>query len=249
MRDSLNNIDQYQTNLNDTVSYMTNSQTAITTMGNVLNDAITTAVQGANASYSASDRATMASDVDNKINEMIQLGNTQSNGSYIFAGFKTGAQPFTAATSASGSVTGVTYSGDSGLMPEEVQQGQFINKNIPGDYFTTGTDVFKSLITLRDDLNNNDTTAIQADIATVTAAHSQVVNMGTDLGGKLRSTTDAGSSISAVKTTITKLQSSLSDADVTSVMTSFSLQQNVYQAAISSISKILQQTTLADILR
>jgi flagellar hook-associated protein 3 FlgL len=190
----------------------------------------------------------MASDIDNKINEMTSLGNTQVNGNYIFSGYKTGTQPFSAVTTA-GVTSDVTYGGDSGLMPEEVSQGEFLNKNIPGDTFKTGTDVFKALITLRDDLNSNNTTAIQADIGTVTAAHDQVLNMTTDLGGKLKRTTDTASRISDVKTTITKLSSTLTDVDMASVMTKFTLQQNVYQAGISSISKILQQTTLADILR
>jgi flagellar hook-associated protein 3 FlgL len=218
-------------------------------MANILNSAQTLAVQGANDTYSADDRTSMATQVDNQIQEMLTLGNTQVNGQYIFGGYQTSTQPFTATTTGT-SVTGVTYNGDSGLMPEEINQGDIINKNVPGSSLTAaGTDVYNALINFRNDLQNNDATAITADIGTLQSAYNSITTMNTDIGGKLQRTTDVSSTLTNTNTTLTGIQSSLEDVDMPTAMTNFQLQQNVYQSALTSISQMMQQTTLADILR
>ena len=191
----------------------------------------------------------MATQVDNQIQEMLTLGNTQVNGQYIFGGYQTSTQPFTATTTGT-SVTGVTYNGDSGLMPEEINQGDIINKNVPGSSLTAaGTDVYNALINFRNDLQNNDATAITADIGTLQSAYNSITTMNTDIGGKLQRTTDVSSTLTNTNTTLTGIQSSLEDVDMPTAMTNFQLQQNVYQSALTSISQMMQQTTLADILR
>jgi flagellar hook-associated protein 3 FlgL len=249
LRDSIKNIAQYQTNVGTTNDYLNSTSTALTSMTNILNTAQTLAVQGANATYSATDRTTMATQVDNQIQEMLSLGNTQVNGQYIFGGFQTKNQPFSAVMTGT-SVTGVTYNGDSGLMPEEINQGDVINKNVPGSSLTAaGTDVFNSLITFRNDLQNNDTTAITADINTLQNAYKSLTVMNTDIGGKLQRTADVSSTLTNVNTTLTGMQSKLEDVDMPTAMTNFQLQQNVYQSALTSISQLMKQTTLADILR
>jgi flagellar hook-associated protein 3 FlgL len=218
-------------------------------MANILNSAQTLAVQGANDTYSADDRTSMATQVDNQIQEMLTLGNTQVNGQYIFGGYQTSTQPFTATTTGT-SVTGVTYNGDSGMMPEEINQGDIINKNVPGSSLTAaGTDVYNALINFRNDLQNNDATAITADIGTLQSAYNSITTMNTDIGGKLQRTTDVSSTLTNTNTTLTGIQSSLEDVDMPTAMTNFQLQQNVYQSALTSISQMMQQTTLADILR
>jgi flagellar hook-associated protein 3 FlgL len=73
--------------------------------------------------------------------------------------------------------------------------------------------------------------------------------MNTDIGGKLQRTTDVSSTLTNTNTTLTGIQSSLEDVDMPTAMTNFQLQQNVYQSALTSISQMMQQTTLADILR
>jgi flagellar hook-associated protein 3 FlgL len=249
LRDSINNITQYQSNVGSTNDYLNSTSTALTSMTNLLSTAQTLAVQGANDTNSASDRATMATQVDNQIQEMLSLGNTQVNGQYIFGGYQTTAQPFTA-TMTGTSVTGVTYNGDSGLMPEEINQGDIINKNVPGSsLIAAGTDVYNALINFRNDLNNNDTAAITNDAGTLQNAYNSLTNINTDIGGKLQRTTAVSSTLTNTNTTLTGIQSSLEDVDMPTAMTNFQLQQNVYQSALTSISTLMQQTTLADILR
>jgi flagellar hook-associated protein 3 FlgL len=249
LRDSINNVAQYKTNVSDAVSYMTSTETALSSMASLLDSAHTTAVEAANSTYSDTDRSTMANAVENKIEELISLGNTQVEGKYIFSGYKTTTEAFTAVKTGT-SITSVTYNGDSGLMPEEINKGEVMNKNVAGSELTAaGTDAFNTLIKFRDDLTANDTTAITADIDKLQTASDAVTAMNTDVGGKITRLDNMKSTLTQTSTTYTSLLSSLQDADITEVATQFQLQKNVYQAALSSISSMLQQTTLADLLR
>jgi flagellar hook-associated protein 3 FlgL len=207
------------------------------------------AIKGANDTYSAHDRLIMAGEVDNMLKELVALGNTQIEGKYIFSGFMTGTKPFNEIYSGT-DITGVVYSGDSGLMPEEVHKGELVNKNIPGSLFISASmDIFGVLISLRDNLRNNNTAGITADIGSAGQAMDLMLTIRTDLGARIKRTEDIDARITATKNTFTSLQSKIEDADMPEVITKFQLQQNVYQAAITSISKLLQQTTLADIIR
>src|SRR5579875_3533483 len=71
------------------------------------------AVQGANDTLATSDQADMASEVDQLLQQMVQLGNSGLQGQRLFAGLKTDADPFTLNA---GPPTTVVYSGDNGQM-------------------------------------------------------------------------------------------------------------------------------------
>lgn len=248
IRESLNNINQYKKNLDETTKYLNISESTIGSMYAIIERAKNMAIKGANDTYSAQDRIIMAGEVDNMLKELIALGNTQIEGKYIFSGFMTATKPFNEIYSGT-DITGVIYSGDSGLMPEEVYKGELVNKNIPGDVFILSTNIFNVLISLRDNLRNNNTSGITADIENCKQAMDVLLSIRTDLGARIKRTEDIDARITSIKDTFTKLQSSIEDVDMPEVITRFQLQQNVYQAAITSISKLLQQTTLADILR
>lgn len=248
LRDTLTNIDQYKINSDSLTAFMQSSITPLQTMTNIMQDVQTTAMKGANATYNASDRAIMANDINTKLQEMLTLANTQSGGQYVFAGFKSDAMPFNAVMTGT-AITSVSYSGDGGLMPVEVTQGQVINKNIPGTVFKNGTfDIFQNMIKLRDDLNANDPAAISGDLAGVQASQDTLTQYTADMGATQKRSQNISATIDATKLTLQTLQTKLQAVDMPTVLSSFQLQQNVYNAAIKSISTVLSMRTLADVL-
>ncbi len=249
IRDSLTNNSLYRANVDETVKFMEATDTSLDMMARIFNELKTLAVKGTNDSYSQSDRAAMAVDVDNKLKELISLANTQVEGRYIFAGFRTMTKPFEEVMTGT-AITDVNYNGDSGLMPEEVYKGEIMNKNVPGDVFKNGAfDMFRGVIDLRDSLNANNTSQIQNAINAMGASLDKIIEYRTDIGAKLKRAENISGRITETEATLTKLEAKLSDVDMPDVISAFTLQQNVYQAAIKSISSILEQTTLADILR
>jgi flagellar hook-associated protein 3 FlgL len=69
---------------------------SLNSLDNVLQRARELAVQAAGGTLSASDQASIASEVNQLANEAIQLGNTNYSGTYIFGGTLTTTPPFAA---------------------------------------------------------------------------------------------------------------------------------------------------------
>jgi flagellar hook-associated protein 3 FlgL len=86
----------------------------------VLQAVRTLAVQGANAALSDRDRASIGADVASRLQQLVTLANSRgSDGTYLFAGFATGTQPFVGDSAGS-----VTYNGDQGRRTLEVAPGR-----------------------------------------------------------------------------------------------------------------------------
>jgi len=76
-----------------------NSLASLQGINTLLSQIQSVAVQAANGTMNASDRAALAGTVNSALQQLIQLANTQSaDGSYIFAGSKSAAAPFVVQT-------------------------------------------------------------------------------------------------------------------------------------------------------
>ncbi len=97
------------------------------------------AVQGANGTYTTSDRQKMATEVNELLNELVQLANGRNaDGNSMFAGTKTHAEPFRAVRGnvqgANGQIiTDVQYLGNIEQNRTEIAEGSFIEMNFPGN--------------------------------------------------------------------------------------------------------------------
>jgi flagellar hook-associated protein 3 FlgL len=83
----LQDAEQYARNIAYGNSWLEQSDSAMADMGNVVTRAREISVQMANGTYSAQDRINTASELKQLKDELIQLGNTQVAGKYIFGGF------------------------------------------------------------------------------------------------------------------------------------------------------------------
>lgn len=84
------------------------------------------AVQGLNDTNSQQDRQAIAAEINELNEQLLSLANTRdSNGEYMFSGFKSNTQPFNNLNSA--------YEGDEGQRNLKIGAGVFIETNDPGD--------------------------------------------------------------------------------------------------------------------
>ncbi len=90
------------------------------------------AVTAGNGSFTASDRASLAQDMQAKYDELLTVANTtDGEGNYVFSGFQTDLKPFSATAS------GVQYLGDDGQRLVQVASGRQIAVSESGaDVFT-----------------------------------------------------------------------------------------------------------------
>ena len=82
-------LNQYKRNINGADSQLKASESVMTSVNDLLTTAKEVAAQMSNETYSAQDRRAAASQVENLMEEIRQLANTQLNGSYLFSGYST----------------------------------------------------------------------------------------------------------------------------------------------------------------
>nr|WP_313404730.1 flagellar hook-associated protein 3 [Pseudomonas sp.] len=99
---------QYSTNMTTATNSLTNENALLDTVSNVLQRARELTVKAGGGSLSDEDRSSIASELDQITDQLLDLMNSQdASGNYIFAGSKSGVQPFVRNPDGS-----VSYQGD-----------------------------------------------------------------------------------------------------------------------------------------
>ena len=88
LKEVLSQISQYGTNINHGQSWLQATESALQSAQGLISQAKTLATQMATGTYSASDRADAAKEVQNILEQLVQIGNTKVDGRYIFSGDK-----------------------------------------------------------------------------------------------------------------------------------------------------------------
>lgn len=126
--------EQFQANINAAESKLRLEESALGSVTSVLQRVRELALQGNNDTNTAQDRDAIAAEARELLDELLRVANSQDEaGEYLFAGFKTQTQPFTAAGAS------FTYSGDQGQRLLAVGPNRQIAS---GD---SGSDVFMNI--------------------------------------------------------------------------------------------------------
>ncbi len=130
--------------------------TKVTDILNRISELVITASDNVNyLSYPA-----FAEEVNEMLEEMLVIANTQSQGNYIFAGLRSTVSPYVATRDAEGRITSVTYRGSTATHQVEVGPGVYVTGNTIGTdmsgpqgvFQSSQVDIFNDLIHLRDRL-------------------------------------------------------------------------------------------------
>jgi flagellar hook-associated protein 3 FlgL len=124
------------------------SESTLQSVTILIQDAKTAAIYAGNGSLNATDRATLATDLNGRLQELVGLANTKdATGNYLYSGFQSNTTPFVATPA------GVSYFGDDGQRLMQVAAGRQIATS------DSGADVFMRI------KNGNGTFVTQASTA------------------------------------------------------------------------------------
>lgn len=142
----------------DPISIAESTLQSVTTL---IQDAKTAAVYAGNGTLTPADRASLATDMSGRLQELMGLANnTDGSGNSLFAGFQSKTPPFV------DSPAGVIYNGDDGKRMIQVSAGRQIAAN------DSGADVFMRI------KNGNGTFATQATQVPVANTGTGVISVG-----------------------------------------------------------------------
>ena len=229
---------QMRRNVEGGVAFMNATDSALNSASDVIQRARELAVQGANGTNSQSGRDAMSTEVDQLLQQMVQIANTNFSGAYIFSGQKTD-QP--AYTTVGAPITAVTYQGDNGLRVRQISQQTSTSINITGPQVFSS--VFQNLITLRDNLKlgsanvNVSVGALDKDLDSVLSARAVV-------GSRTNAFNDTSARSELHDTDLQQLRASIEDVDVSRTIVELTTRQNQLQAAMGAIGHSVDLTLL-----
>lgn len=265
--------EQYSRNIDDGLAYLNQADSALNTIGETLSEAKRLALQGANDTVGSDDRNAIAEQIDKQIDALVDLGNSALGGKYLFAGQKNSQPPFyrepvtgevyyrgdtqrvsreiVFGSSYEVDAAGVTAFGSAetgvfGTLTDSADPANQINDPLnPGKKMTKITGgPLEVLTNLRDNLRNNDTTSINQSLSELDDAVDVGLVQRVAVGARTKHLEAVQSQLNDQNTKLQEVLSNIQDADITKLAVEVAQNDLVYQASLSTSTKLLQASLL-----
>lgn len=238
---SLRAIEQYKRSVDSANGRLSAEENVLDQITKTLERANELAVAQGSSTADANTRAVAKAEVDQLIEFVRGLGNSQHEGEYLFGGVQTGTTPFTANPPS-------TSPPPTGTRQAEISAGVLIKENHNGDEVFLKSGVFASLEKLSAALGANDQTATAASLTDINAAHTNVQSLLGEVGARSSQLDITGANLDALDGQLKTLRSGLQDADMEQTLTDLVTRQTAYQSAMLATSRIMGMN-LTDYLR
>ena len=249
-------VSQYKANISTLLQQATASSSAMQQLKTIADRAGEIATQ-ADGTSSQQDLTNYATEVTQLIQQAAQIMNTQFQGDYLFGGTQTSQPPYVVATDSNGTITGVTYEGNTTTAQVEIAQGDTVSVQTIGANTTgggpqglitdtrSGADLFNHLISLQNNLRAGNTAAITSTDQANLSKDDQNIITQIASNAAIQDRLNTASSIADTRTAaLTQLISNQADADMAQTITQLSQTQNAYSAALQSGAAIMQLSIL-----
>ena len=230
---TLSNIEQLGRNITFGKNWLAASETALRNVQTLVSDTKTLAVQMTTATIGSAERNAAAENVQNAMDEIVSLANTDVGGRFIFAGSNTDTAPF--------AVDG-TYNGDNN--PFSIKVGQVTTVDVGKDgetvFKSPGLNIFETLTDLKTALENNDVGGIQDAIGELGAFFDYMNAQISDVGSKTLRMEVKESIFQDINLSNTGRLSAIEDVDLAEAITVLKAKELAYQAALNSSAKVME---------
>jgi len=245
-RKVLSSIDQYNTNITHGKTQIDLTESCLEAIDDLVLKARRIAVE--QSAGELENRPTAAQEVKNIYDQILQLANTKLGDTYILSGHQTDTAPFSRDADYN-----ATYHGDDGDKRIIVGDNLNIKINVTGeDALRSGVDVFDSLRDLINGLEDPDTTAGTAQIATqitpLSNALDQIKAVRSEAASTFIQLETTGNQLANFKLNIEDMLSDTEDANMAQAIVELQVQQTAYETSLATAAKILQRS-LMDFLR
>ncbi|HHU50448.1 MAG TPA: flagellar hook-associated protein FlgL [Firmicutes bacterium] len=236
---------QYKKNAQTAIGWLNSADDALGQMTKVLHRLQELCVSGGNGSLPPESMNALADEVTQLRDHLLQLANTRHEKRYIFAGQQTDDPPFLFDdTLVVGDPGRFQYQGDDEGMVIEIGTGVTLTITHHGEeIFGTNAQFFHDLDTFIEDLR-------AMDHATVATTHLEmlsdklddVLSVRSQIGAKVQRLERTVERYEAMDVNLKGLLSKIEDADIAEVTMNMMMKESVYQAALATGARIIQNT-------
>ena len=247
LRSSISQIEQLQRNSDQIGSKLKVTLGALDTIIDTIQEIRTAAVNGSNSTHSESSRQALITQLEECAITLINTGNTQYQGKYIFSGSMTNAQPLVPDT---GGASPYTYEGDNAQVSVQVTPGIYVTANVTanqvfnmdGGTVSGEPDIFASLEALKEEIALGDSEGVSSHIADIDAYLQNVNTIRSQIGARLSRLEASSNTLLNTKTTLAELLSETEDVDLAEAYVNLTTRQNSYESAIAVTQKLLNMS-------
>ena len=246
LRSQMAENERYMTNLDRVMSTMQMQETAVNSSVQQLERIKTLAIQGANDSYSAADRKSVAIEIKEIIAGLVDVANMRgTDGAYIFSGFTQNEAPF---TDAGGEVV---YRGSHDYQKVMIDEGRLMEVGVPGSAIfgavvhkdaetgeASSLNFFQALNQMVTNLENADSDAIRDSLAEVNSVFEHAITQQSVIGAKMNRVDGLKNTLIERDFTYQKLQSDLEDLDYVEAASRLKNQTLALQAGQQSFAQL-----------
>lgn len=236
-------IERFHANALDARDWLGATDSALQEFHDAMHRARELVVLGANDTWSEVDREAAAGELEQLIGHLIEVGNTQYKGRYLFAGTQTLTRPFPPRANPTDPVQ---YDGDTGVILRAIGPGTSIQVNQHGEALQAA---INTLVTALGYMLNHDTASLSdqalGDIDTVV---DELMRLRSEIGARVNRAEWTVGRLTDVSLQIQGLSSELRDADVARVLVDLKAVEVTLQATMAGASRMFE-TTLVNFLR
>ncbi len=239
LQESLDQSQQYGRNIDQAVSWLNTSDSALQSITDSIHRARELAVQAANGTLTPSDRTAIQSEINQIQQHVLDLSNSKYGSYFLFSGTRTDQKGY---VQANPSTTPGAYQGNSGQVQREISPGVTVAINV--DPTSTFDPIFAALNQLQTGLTTSDTTTLENSLASFDTAFNAVSTARGQLGARVNRLDAQKQRQDNVSVNLTGLLSNVKDVDMAAAITNFSTAQTVYQASLKASAQSMQLSLL-----
>ena len=258
LKTKIQEVQRFKANAQEVKSRLEAVDSTLGNISDIISRIKVLAIQSVNSAVSNSERVSMATEVDELIQNMVDNANTNFGQKYIFAGGETLTKPFTVTKDTNGRVISVQYHGDSGVQNVEIGAGITVAVNTPGSVIfdvsiaTTGPQIsrlFDKLIGFRIDLESSNLAEISSTrMSELTNLINHTIDYRAEMGARGRRVETTIQELEDTEVNLMQIKSEKEDINLAETIMKLQFAETAYQAALISGAKVMQPS-LAQFLR
>jgi flagellar hook-associated protein 3 FlgL len=235
---------QYEQNASTALNLSQASTSALTNLKSISDNASEIATTGS-STENATEATAYATQVNQLLEQAVQSANSTLNGTYLFNGTSSPTAPFQVTRDANGNITQIAPL-SSGNAPAPIQLSDAASVS---PYTSAATnqglaDFLKNLVSLRDALTANDSSAVATVSSSLQTTESTLIDSISQQGAVQSGIQIIQSQQQTSATNLDSLVSKNRDADMAQAMTQLSQAQVAYQAALQSTALIMSKSLI-----
>lgn len=229
IKSSLSNMDQLGRNITLGKTWLSASESALGHVQDLISEAKSLAIQMSNATIGQAERVSGAATIQQMLEEIVSLANTETSGRYIFAGSKTDTTPFD---------QGGTYNGDNNAFTIKIGKDATIQAGSDGE--AVFEDVFTTFSDMKTALESNDIGGIQAAMSNLDNDFEHITAKISEIGSRMIRMEIKENIFQDLKITNTDRLSKIEDADIIEAIIDLKTTELAYQVAMASSAKVME---------